>query len=187
VFQLHWESSADLTDYLGQVYEETGLVLNVDEDGIVTVVGDTYEAGVRTNVSGVARSLILETISSEDTYTGHLVRGDNAVKGGLSIGNDFFIDVDDLLTLRSTSVPVETFDESMIAYHEMFHSVRGTGDPVQGSGLPNPGPTVDAVNAIRSKLGLPLRTSYFARQLPPYGLERLGVPFQGGQVTFFNY
>ena len=180
LLKVAFSKEEDWTKVAKEVYAKTGLTLGI-KDGVVSVLGDAYAAGARKNVSGVARSIVLEAINSKDTFSVSLARSDSNVTLGVARGPNVKLDMTDLRSLTSTNVDARTMDASMTLFHELLHSVRGTDDVRFHS---DPGQTVSIVNLIRDKLGLPERTSYYYTPVGPNSGE---LHFQGGALTFTNY
>ncbi len=186
IWKIFSKSDDDIKTVLDQVSQKTGLILVV-EDGAVKVKGLRAGKGGKTAGSAAARSIVLEAIISDSTFSLNIVRGNKGVEAGEATGSKMTLDMADIESQKSDGPNLMTFDAGMVTLHEMFHSVRGTKDisildQFFGSSTET-GATVDAVNAIRRTLGLPLREQY--RPLTSSGDERM-LAFEGGVIYFTN-
>ena len=185
---LTWKITTDnLEDQkkmLSQMEEKTGLILEA-VDGEVNIKGIRAGEDGKAAGSAAARSLVVDAVTSDKTFTLNIVRGDKAVMAGSSsnFSNNMSLDMADIDSQRSADgIDLRTFDASMTVLHEMFHNVRGTGDPGPFD-PPVAGQTVGAMNAIRRTLGLDPRTRY--QPLSVMGNER-DYEFQSGIISVTN-
>ena len=129
--------------------------------------------------SPTARNLFVNAVESRNVYKIQVDRDANL--GRVFKGDLIELDFLDQKYLRFRGVPRETFNASMIFFHELIHRHLALPDPTLQEIRANrnvKGPTVEYMNRIERELNLPQRAHYFPRINP--------VPGSTGFCIFFG-
>lgn len=166
-------TDGDIGELIVDLERITGLKLFVKK-GYIRVESKLATAG-----SVTARNLFLSALDSKNVYK--IRNGRDANLGRVFQGDLIELDSLDQKYLRFRGVPRETFNTSMIFFHELVHRHLALPDPTLQEIRVNrnvKGPTVEFMNRIERELNLPERAHYFPRINP--------VPGSSGFCIFFG-